>query len=162
MSRLTDLETAMRESYALVRDYERILQVSPDPKEKVRCRREIAEQWTLIEQYWREYSSLAGRPLPQDIIEIAGRFAEIDNQIQSIPSSPQPSAQTIDSAALRAKLQRLDDVELETLVLDHFPAVMDKFSRGLRHDEKLNLLLDYIRRRPEEASLLATLLGPLF
>lgn len=61
-------------------------------------------------------------------------------------------------AALRARLGRLDDVDLDALCLDHFPAVYDKFGRGLRRDEKVNLLLDYCRRNPEEAARLAQLL----
>lgn len=63
-----------------------------------------------------------------------------------------------DVAPLRAGLKRLDDVELETLCLDHFPAVYEKFARGLRRDEKVNLLLDHCRRHPEEATRLAALL----
>ncbi len=47
---------------------------------------------------------------------------------------------------LRRELLRLDDVELDELCLDHFRAVYDKFSRGTRHDEKINLLLDYCLR----------------
>ncbi|HRU95118.1 MAG TPA: hypothetical protein P5195_07820, partial [Anaerolineae bacterium] len=61
-------------------------------------------------------------------------------------------------AALRTRLQRLDAVEIETLCLDHFPAVYDKFSRGMRRDEMINLLLDHCRRNPEELARLKKLL----
>jgi len=73
------------------------------------------------------------------------------------PAAATPSATT--PAALRARLQRLDSVEIESLCLDHFPVVYDKFARGLRHDEMLNLLLDHCRRNPEDAARLAQLLS---
>jgi hypothetical protein len=63
-----------------------------------------------------------------------------------------------DTAVLRQHLRRLDAVELETLCLDHFPEVYDKFGRGMRRDELLNLLLDHCRRHPEDADRLAELL----
>jgi hypothetical protein len=70
------------------------------------------------------------------------------------PDSGQPAAGT---AVLRTRLQRLDAVEIESLCLDHFPQVYDKFGRGLRRDEMLNLLLDHCRRNPAEAARLAGL-----
>lgn len=69
--------------------------------------------------------------------------------------APKPA---LDLPALRARLQRLDAVEIEALCLDHFPAVYDKFGRGLRRDEMLNLLLDHVRRNPADAPRLAALL----
>lgn len=62
------------------------------------------------------------------------------------------------TAALRARLQRLDAVDIESLCLDHFPAVYDKFTRGLQRGEMINLLLDHCRRNPEAAARLAQLL----
>jgi len=64
-----------------------------------------------------------------------------------------------DSASLRRQLQKLDDVALDTLCMDHFPTVYDAFSRGTRRDEKINLLLDHVRRNPEAVSRLAALLS---
>lgn len=55
----------------------------------------------------------------------------------------------VDTAALRASLLHLDDVQFDTLCMDHFPEVYDQFGRGMRRDEKMNLLLDYVRRNPE-------------
>lgn len=72
-----------------------------------------------------------------------------------------PAAETtplLELASLRARLQRLDAVEIESLCLDHFPAVYDKFARGLQRGEMLNLLLDHCRRNPAEAVRLAALL----
>lgn len=76
---------------------------------------------------------------------------------QPLSSITTPGAGT--TAALRRQLQRLDDVALDTLCMDHFPAIYDRFARGLRRDEKLNLLLDHCRRRPEAAARLVALLG---
>jgi len=72
-----------------------------------------------------------------------------------LPGLATPGA---DTAALRARLQRLDAVEIESLCLDYFPEVYDKFGRGLRRDEMLNLLLDHCRRNPADAARLAGLL----
>ncbi len=71
---------------------------------------------------------------------------------------PDASRHGVSIPELRSRLQRFDDVELESLCLDHFPAVYDRFSRGLRRDEMVNLLLGYVRRRPEAGARLAALL----
>lgn len=63
----------------------------------------------------------------------------------------------VDVPALRARLQRLDVVEIESLCLDHFPEVYDKFSRGLQRGEMINLLLGHCRRHPTDAARLANL-----
>lgn len=48
---------------------------------------------------------------------------------------------------IRTRLNTLfDDAGLDAFCLDSFPAVYDKFSRGMRKDEKLTLLLDHFRR----------------
>jgi len=73
------------------------------------------------------------------------------------PVSAIPAASNL--VQLRRLLAQLDDVELDTLCMDHFPAVYDKFARGLRLDEKRNLLLDHCRRHPEAADRVAALLG---
>lgn len=51
---------------------------------------------------------------------------------------------------LRAQINRaFDDVELDAFCLDHFPQVYEKFSRGLRRDEKINILLADCQRKDE-------------
>jgi len=56
--------------------------------------------------------------------------------------------------------QRFDDPGLDALCLDHFPEVFDRFSRGMRKDEKSTLLLDHCRREPTQyQKLLAALKG---
>ena len=63
----------------------------------------------------------------------------------------------VNVSALRALLQRFDAVEIESLCLDHFPEVYDKFTRGLQRGEMINLLLDHCRRHPLDAARLAEL-----
>jgi len=69
------------------------------------------------------------------------------------PAAPAP----VDVPGLRARLRRLDAVEIESLCLDYFPAVYDKFTRGLQRGEMITLLLDYCRRNPDAAARLAGL-----
>lgn len=73
-------------------------------------------------------------------------------------SAASPAVEPVATVILRQLLQRLDDVELDALCLDHFPTVYDRFGRGLRRDEKLNLLLDHCRRNPEDAAQLVKVL----
>ncbi len=87
-------------------------------------------------------------------INIAG---DVYGPLPARPAAEGTSPGT-DLAALRARLGRLDAVEIESLCLDHFPDVYDKFGRGMRRDEMVNLLLDRCRRNPEEAVRLSGLL----
>jgi hypothetical protein len=64
----------------------------------------------------------------------------------------------LDIAELRARLQRFDAVEIQSLCLDHFSQVYDKFGPDQRRDQMINLLLDNCRRNPEDAARLADLL----
>ncbi len=89
MSRKTDLEHHIRESYSLIREYEGIIRTSGRPEEKARARRVIGEQWALIEGYVGEYCRLAGDALPADVAEIAARFA---GDGEPAPTSAPPAA----------------------------------------------------------------------
>ncbi|MBN2002280.1 MAG: hypothetical protein JXA21_02890 [Anaerolineae bacterium] len=60
---------------------------------------------------------------------------------------------------LRDRLKLLDDAQFEALCLDHFPTVYDQFSRGLQREQKLTMLLDYVRKRPGKTEQLAQLIG---
>jgi|GEM_PF-1641365 len=89
MARKEDLEGHIRESYDLIREYEDILRLSGDPKEKARTRRAIEEQWSLIEGYLSEYRLLCqrnGTPLPAGIGEIAAH-PEIATKRQTPPGT---------------------------------------------------------------------------
>jgi hypothetical protein len=61
MSRRDDLESAIQESYELIREYETIIRTSDRPEEKARARRILREQRALIDDYQAE---LAGLPDP--------------------------------------------------------------------------------------------------
>lgn len=73
-------------------------------------------------------------------------------------TAPPAVLSSVDVPALRARLQRLDAVEIESLCLDHFPVVYDKFARGLQRGEMINLLLDHCRRNTDDAARLKALL----
>lgn len=63
---------------------------------------------------------------------------------------------------LRDLLNRLDDADIDQLCLDHFPCVYDKFGRGMSKQEKITVLLDYCRRKPEEGKHLHAILQIMF
>ncbi len=64
-----------------------------------------------------------------------------------------------DLSKLREKLNQRDDPQLDALCLDHFPEVYDQFGRGMRRDEKINLLLAYCRKYALSLGRLQELLG---
>jgi formylglycine-generating enzyme required for sulfatase activity len=102
MSRKSDLEHHIGESYRLVREYEAIVRTSSDPKEKARAHRAIEEQWALIESYLGEYRPLVGGVLPDDVAHVAAHFAPI------LDTPPYVTARARYLAALR---ERYDVVE---------------------------------------------------
>ncbi len=98
-------------------------------------------------------------------INVAGDFVQVTgnnnvvgsgNTVNSFNGGSVPSASL---GTLRQQLQRFDDVELDELCLDYFPTIYDKFSRGMRRDEKINLLLDYCRRDSSAATKLTGILA---
>lgn len=72
-----DWAELIRVAYRIIREYERNLQVSDRPEEKLRGRRVIDEKWAEIAQYLKEYLSLSKGKLPEDITQIAARFPEL-------------------------------------------------------------------------------------
>ena len=78
----------------------------------------------------------------------------------SISQPPQPQkARKMNLRTARRQLSELfDDTELEIFCMENFTRVHDKFSRGLRRDEKITLLLDYCRRSPKRWQQLLSLL----
>lgn len=89
-----------------------------------------------IDRYWFSIPLLADWILSEVEYE---KVAPLDSQTYE---------HTTDIRRLRLLLDRVSDVELESFVLDNFSPVYDRFSRGMRKDEKINLLLDYVRRTP--------------
>lgn len=77
MNPIDDLENRIRASYRLVHEYEKKRQVTDKPKEKLRCEREVKEQWQIIQGYLDEYLDLCRAlqySIPEDIRQIAARF----------------------------------------------------------------------------------------
>ncbi len=70
-------------------------------------------------------------------------------QVSGLSPTPEVSGQPNTSKLRRQLNQVFDDAELDAFCMDNFPQVYDKFSRGMRKDEKITLLLDYCRRVPE-------------
>ncbi len=82
MSYKADLEAHIRESYKLIQEYEKILRLSDAPKEKLRAKRDIDEQWTIIKGYLDEYILLCQRlqlNIADDLTEIVAHFPEYSN-----------------------------------------------------------------------------------
>jgi hypothetical protein len=75
-------------------------------------------------------------------------YLNVSNEQLNRTKSPKPE---LDLGVLRQRINRLfDDVTLTAFCLDNFTEVYDKFSAGMRRDEKITLLLDYCRRDPEQ------------
>lgn len=130
-----DLADSINETLTLLREYEEQRRLTHDPRIRRSAEKEIQRLKEDLTRYRAEYRD-------------AGCAAATQASATSLPVT----------ADLRAYLQRFDDVGLNTLCMDHFPAVYDAFSRGLRRDEKINLLLDYVRRNSAEAARLVALL----
>ena len=85
-----------------------------------------------------------------------GNTVRVDKGAGAAPATA--AGTVVDLPALRARLQRLDAVQIESLCLDYFPVVYDKFARGLQRGEMITLLLDHCRRNPDDAARLAKLI----
>jgi hypothetical protein len=92
MTRKEDLEGHIRDSYNLILEYEEILRTSDRPKEKARARRNIKEQWELVEGYLDEYLLLCqrmGSPIASDIYDITVRFEDVIEE-RILPKNEEP------------------------------------------------------------------------
>lgn len=85
----------------------------------------------------------------RDSIRIAGDGNVVGNNNRV---NVNKSGMVVRTGPLRRKLKRVDDVRLDALCMDEFPAVYDRFGPGLQRGQKENLLLDYCRRNPVEAA----------
>lgn len=89
MSRRSDLEHHIRESLKLIRDYEEIIRLSNDPKERTRSRKAIDELSALLNEHLQEYLSLCKRldlSIPEDIAELAISInVRINTEVQEHP-----------------------------------------------------------------------------
>jgi len=103
MSRKDDLERHIRQSYAIIREYEDIVRTSGQPEEGVRAQRQIDRQWGLIKDYLEEYSSLVDTPFPPDIAEIDKHF-DTDRHSGDWPKNISPKGSV---GALKSFIQSL-------------------------------------------------------
>lgn len=81
MGRRQDLESSIRESYDIIRDYEQQIRTSDRLEEKQRARAKIDVYWALIEGYLQDYIPLMKSVLPSDIAEIAAHFPKLAARI---------------------------------------------------------------------------------
>src|SRR6185369_7435160 len=93
MSRKTDLEANIRASYDLIRQFEEIIRLSDNPKERARSEQAIKEQRLLVNNYFEEYESLCRylkMALSEDISEAA--FGALEKCPPSEITSSLPAA----------------------------------------------------------------------
>lgn len=118
---------------------------------------QVGVQLNVAGNYYAAPTSLGGTTIIGDGNVVGnGNVVTVE---KGAPATPPIPAAPVDLPSLRDRLQRLDAVEIESLCLDHFPAVFDKFARGLQRGEMINLLLDHCRRNPDEAARLAAVLA---
>ncbi len=72
----------------------------------------------------------------------------------SAPQEQKAEAPPPDIPALRERLNRLDDAQIEALAIDCFPTVKAKFGAEMGLDSKINRVLDHCRRNPEAVPVL--------
>lgn len=151
MARTEDLETNIRGSYELVREYEDKLRYSNDPKEKARCREEIEDQWKLIRGYLEEYLRLCKRldhNVPADLREIIAPPTSRQPDRLAVAESTSPSPFIFgpaiqDPAGFYGRQDELRTI-LEQLGKRSCTAVV-----GERRIGKSSLLLQVARQMPE-------------
>jgi hypothetical protein len=139
VSRKAELESLILESYRIIVDYQRDIQVTNRPEDRVRGQRQIEGQWNTIKGYLQAYAPLVQGALPQDIAEIAAHFPEFRSRRQ--PSVPVDDSRSGGSALSSTQRQRIEQrIKEATASLD----MVDKFIEALKH--QLALELDGQRR----------------
>lgn len=136
MSRKTDLESHIRESSDLISQYETLMRLSSDPREKARARRAIEEQRELLRGHLAEYRRLcraSGQNMASDIAEIAAGFdlaieeqGRADQSVDAtLPSIGIITALPKEQVAVEAMLDQIRDhfVDGQRYVLGSVPAV---------------------------------------
>jgi len=108
VSRKDHLERSIRESHAIIREYEETIQTSDRAEERLRAQRQIDRQWRLIEDYLKEYAPLVGNVLPPDIAEIAAYFD---------PTGAVPSRQELTTGVQVVQQADREYVDLEIRIL---------------------------------------------
>ncbi|MBN1935121.1 MAG: protein kinase [Anaerolineae bacterium] len=86
MSRRDDLEAYIRDSYDIIREYEREVQFADQPEKCVRARRELDKHWNLVHGYLDEYTRLTHSALPPELNEIAAHFGFPQDVVEYHPA----------------------------------------------------------------------------
>lgn len=168
MLRQKDLEGNIRESYAILHEYEAILRTSDRPEEKARARRMIQEQRTLIDGYQGEYRGLTGAALPDEVAQAAQDIASIDNA----SGEPQTKAEAGTSSvadttlgtgqhwAVLVGVNKYEDQrnygQLQVCVQD-VHAIRDRLIAGDYDPARVRLLTDQTAELPIRANILTAL-----
>lgn len=94
MSRKEALEHGIRECCQLIREYEEVIRLSDNPKERTRARYAIEEQKGFVREYLAEYIPMCerlGLTTPQDILEAATVYGVLlTSPPRSITDHPGP------------------------------------------------------------------------
>lgn len=109
MSRQSDLETAIWESYEIARSYEVIQRTSDRPEEKIRARHQIQAQRELLREYLAEYQSLV-RTLPGEwapIASYAARELTFSSPARIYHNLPQPDYTFVGREAELARIHHI-------------------------------------------------------
>ncbi|MBL7200922.1 MAG: trypsin-like peptidase domain-containing protein [Anaerolineae bacterium] len=120
MSRKTDLEGFIRDSYGIIHEYERQIQFEDRPEVKMRAQRSIDQQWAHIEGYWSEYRPLAGNGVPEDIAQITARF----------DASTQPPLRPVDVPTHQSSQMTVEHRQELVKVIARYPAFSGGAARG--------------------------------
>jgi formylglycine-generating enzyme required for sulfatase activity len=144
VSRRSNLEQHIRESYALVREYEEQGRLSSDPKERARCKREIAAQWALIQEQVAELWVLGGE-LPEDIRELAAALVEKPALVDS-PSGPEktPAAPWRPELYLLSASRQPYEPEMVLIPAGEFLMGSDGGQDSLAYEDELPQLRQYL------------------
>jgi hypothetical protein len=158
MTRKDDLETSIRESYDLVRQYEELIKTSREPLDIKRWQGEISRQWELIRSWLDEYTALpGGADRPPDIAAIAAHFAARPQRAVP-PMAPEPSPPSADYSipAIRKLLDETFSGEtLISFCQEHFPRVYEDWTPGMSKGWVITRLLDHCKRHDRMRELLS-------
>ncbi len=114
MARKDDLEQHILDSYQLIKDYERIVLVSPRPEEKMEARIKAEERWGLIHSYLGEYIRIChhlGTDLHEEIFQLAVSIEEIADKIRTLGIGPGNRIQFVKPAEIKILRDKIEKLE---------------------------------------------------
>ena len=141
MSRKSDLERNIRESYGLIRDAEAALRAPRAAASKLRLRHNVEEQWALVKEYIAEYMLLHQRlnfRVPADITQIA----------ISVGQPPQtPAALTLGSEPQSGQYTLSGAIRLFYSYSHRDETLRDELAKHLKLLERAGLIQSWHDRR---------------